>query len=562
MGGGAAEATESNNNAAAGGVGVGGGGGGDVTVHIRCSNGSKFSVQISLDSTVGSFKSVVAQNCDIPAEQQRLIYKGRILKDDQALESYGLEADHTVHLVRGFAPATSADTTGATNTGVPNSTPSGVRSVSSDEGGAFGGSGVGASPFPGLGFNGLGSRGGLFGVGLPEFEQVQQQLTENPNLMREIINMPLVQNLMNNPDIMRNMIMNNPQMREMIDRNPELAHILNDPNTLRQTLEATRNPELMREMMRNTDRAMSNIESSPEGFNMLRRMYENIQEPLLNATTMAGDARNDLGSNPFAALLGTTPGGGQGRDQSTNSTSTDSETTTNSPAPNANPLPNPWASGGAGGAQTNSTTRSNPAGDARLPAVGGLGGLGLPEMFGSTQDTASLSQFMQNPAVSQMMQSLLSNPQYMNQILGLNSQQSNMLGSNSQLREMMQNPEFIRQLTSPETMQQLMTLQQTLLSQLGRQPSTQEAGQTGGGTAGTLDNMGLEMLMNMFGGLGIGNPAVPVRSDVPPEELYATQLSQLQEMGFFDTRENIQALIATAGNVHAAVERLLGNPGQ
>ncbi|GMP88447.1 hypothetical protein CsSME_00040433 [Camellia sinensis var. sinensis] len=103
-----------------------------------------------------------------------------------------------------------------------------------------------------------------------------------------------------------------------------------------------------------------------------------------------------------------------------------------------------------------------------------------------------------------------------------------MLGSNSQLREMMQNPEFIRQLTSPETMQfqQLMTLQQTLLSQLGRQPSTQEAGQTGGGTgaylwknllfgftSGTLDNMGLEMLMNMFGGLGIGSLAVPIRSD-------------------------------------------------
>ncbi|CAL5329683.1 unnamed protein product [Camellia sinensis] len=42
----------------------------------------------------------------------------------------------------------------------------------------------------------------------------------------------------------------------------------------------------------------------------------------------------------------------------------------------------------SGGAQTNSTTRSNLAGDARLPAVGGLGGLGLPEMFGSMQDTA------------------------------------------------------------------------------------------------------------------------------------------------------------------------------
>ena len=34
---------------------------------------------------------------------------------------------------------------------------------------------------------------------------------------------------------------------------------------------------LMREHMRNTDRAVSNIESHPEGFNALRRMYENVQ---------------------------------------------------------------------------------------------------------------------------------------------------------------------------------------------------------------------------------------------------------------------------------------------
>ena len=33
----------------------------------------------------------------------------------------------------------------------------------------------------------------------------------------------------------------------------------------------------MREHMRNTDRAVSNIESHPEGFNALRRMYENVQ---------------------------------------------------------------------------------------------------------------------------------------------------------------------------------------------------------------------------------------------------------------------------------------------
>jgi hypothetical protein len=55
----------------------------------------------------------------------------------------------------------------------------------------------------------------------------------------------------------------------------------------------------MREMMRNTDRAMSNIEASPEGFNMLRRMYETVQEPLLNAATMGREGGNDLVSNPL-----------------------------------------------------------------------------------------------------------------------------------------------------------------------------------------------------------------------------------------------------------------------
>lgn len=76
-------------------VSVGGGGGGEeeqreeVVINIRCSNGTKFTVRTSLDSSISAFKAALAQNCDVPADQQRLIYKGRILKDDQTLESYG-----------------------------------------------------------------------------------------------------------------------------------------------------------------------------------------------------------------------------------------------------------------------------------------------------------------------------------------------------------------------------------------------------------------------------------------------------------------------------------------
>lgn len=62
-----------------------------VQINVRCSNGAKFSVQATLRSTVLDFKQLVSQNCDVPAVQQRLIYKGRILKDDQTLDSYGMQ---------------------------------------------------------------------------------------------------------------------------------------------------------------------------------------------------------------------------------------------------------------------------------------------------------------------------------------------------------------------------------------------------------------------------------------------------------------------------------------
>ncbi|RLN18136.1 ubiquitin domain-containing protein DSK2a-like [Panicum miliaceum] len=542
-----------------------------ATLHIRCTNGSKFAVRADLGATVRAFKAIVAESCDVPAPQQRLIYKGRILKDEQTLASYDdampvnvcvagrsrnkevgsvetcVETDHTIHMVRGAAPPPASTAPAAnqeTSTTAPASSPA---------------AGLGGL-LPGLGATGAANSGGLglFGSGLPELDQMQQQLADNPNLMREIMNMPVMQNLMNNPDLIRNIIMNNPQMRELIDRNPDLAHVLNDPSILRQTVEAARNPELMREMMRNTDRAMSNIESSPEGFNMLRRMYETVQEPFLNATTMAGEG--DRNPNPFAALLGN-QGSNQTRDPAANAPTTASDPAAGSPAPNTNPLPNPWGSN-AGSAQ--GAARPPPASNTntRSATPGGLGGLGsadLGSMLGGGADASFLSQVLQNPTMMQMMQNIMSNPQSMNQLLNINPNVRNMMESNTQLREMFQNPEFLRQLTSPETLQQLISFQQSLMSQLGQQQAGQERTQSG--TA--AGNVNLNTLMNMFSGLGAGGGlGVPNAPNVPPEELYATQLAQLQEMGFFDTQENLRALIATAGNVHAAVERLLGNLGQ
>jgi ubiquilin len=81
-------------------------------------------------------------------------------------------------------------------------------------------------------------------------------------------------------------------------------------------------------------------------------------------------------------------------------------------------------------------------------------------------------------------------------------------------------------------------------------------GAFGGNAAGATP---FANLANVFGGGGIGGPASPP-DNRPPEERYATQLRQLNEMGFFDFNRNIQALQRSGGDVNGALEWLFSQP--
>lgn len=63
------------------------------------------------------------------------------------------------------------------------------------------------------------------------------------------------------------------------------------------------------------------------------------------------------------------------------------------------------------GAVSSNEARSN-------SSIVGSGGFGPPEMEGifGMLDSSTLNQFMQNPAITQMRQNLLSNPQYLDQV--------------------------------------------------------------------------------------------------------------------------------------------------
>ena len=80
-------------------------------------------------------------------------------------------------------------------------------------------------------------------------------------------------------------------------------------------------------------------------------------------------------------------------------------------------------------------------------------------------------------------------------------------------------------------------------------------GGTGGGAGGGPNTNAMQNLMNMFGG------SAPQPTDSrPPEERYATQLRQLNEMGFYEFERNIQALTRSGGDVNGALEWLFSQP--
>ena len=75
----------------------------------------------------------------------------------------------------------------------------------------------------------------------------------------------------------------------------------------------------------------------------------------------------------------------------------------------------------------------------------------------------------------------------------------------------------------------------------------------GGGAGG---NGNLPDFASLFGGAGAGNPPAPADTR-PPEERYADQLRQLNDMGFFDFDRNVEALRRSGGSVQGAIEQLL-----
>ncbi|XP_062821123.1 ubiquilin-4 [Anolis carolinensis] len=568
--------------------------------------------------SVREFKEEISRRFKARQEQLVLIFAGKILKDGGSLQQHGVKDGLTVHLVIktpqkcqdsalssiGHSPSVAPPpATDSAPTAPPPARPSppGPPQHPAEAPGGQGGRGSGggggeAGPAPGdhapgeeapgssapsllAGFGGLSGLGRL-GLGSANFLELQQtmqrQLMSSPELLSQIVENPLVQSLMAQPEAMRALILANPQMQALMQRNPEISHMLHNPELMRQTMELARNPAMMQEMMRHQDRALSNLESVPGGYSALRRMYTDTQEPLFSPPREQFGAPSFPGPAPNAEAPSAHPPRTENRD----------------------PLPDPWttpappssSSRGHGQAPPGhvSPTVSNPLG--LNTASLGSGVFSSGEMQGLLGQISGRPQLMQSlvsaPYLRPMLQALAHDPQLAAQMM-VNAP---LLAGNPALQEQlrlqlpaflqqMQSPESLSVLTNPRALQALLQIQQGIhtlqaeapglvpsLGSFGGGPPPLASSSSGGGAAPEAPpppDMAppppqlMQHMLQMLANPNAQAPSPSPSSSPSAESRLVLQLEQLRGMGFIDGEANLQALLASGGDLNAAIEALL-----
>jgi len=448
-----------------------------------------FEVEIEDNASVVDLRKVVAEKVEKNAEQLVLIFGGKILKDSENLETHQIKDKMSVHLVikqprQESAPKPEPAAPAAQSSSASSSTPAAAAPTAQ--------SAQPSNPFAGL--------GGLGGMG--NMQQMQQQLMQDPEMMRRLLDSPMMESIVNNPEMIETMMRMNPQMQQIMDSNPEIRHMFNNPQLIRQALEMARNPSMMQEMMRNQDRALSNLEALPGGMNALERLYRDVQEPMMDATARP---------NPFQNLA-----------------NSGNNTTSNNQAgqQNTDALPNPWAP--SSNTTSNTTSNTNTSTGANPPASNSMMELAMqmmsnnPDLIRTALENNPVLAGHVNPETAQQMSQAMENPNVARA-----------------LQQIMEGYEVIRR-EAPQLM---------------RVPGMPSGGSPAATPSASNDMM--RQMLQQMSGMGTTTPSQPVQD---PETRFASQLEQLANMGFTNRTANIEELQRTGGNVEAAIDRLLSRP--
>lgn len=445
-----------------------------ISFKVKASGDRNHSVSMPESATVLDLKNKLATEEfeNIPVERQRLIYSGRVMKNEDTLASYKVKPGNTIHLVKSAASNPTPAPSSAASQPVPQAIPNNMAAGTSADNilaGLTGARFAGHANLPSA--NMFGADGGVsalpspilpvltrffvrntdqlqpaFQMGAPPSEDQMADMLSNPNIaqaMNEALNNPQMVDLMiqSNP-----MLRNNPQARQMI-QSPMFRQMLTNPELLRQAAQ-----------MRRAMGGMGGAEAFPA--------------PGATDTTPAGA--------PAATA--------EGQNNAQNRPN---------PFPGLEMFGLPPAGGAAGGNPFYALMNPFGAPPAAQPAAQGAAAQ-TPSSNDNTAQRDASSTPSANPAGQ----------------TGANNAAANPFGLFGLPQGGAANPFGL----SPEMMQQFLQM--------------------------------------MGSGGNAGEPAAPA-DNRPPEERYADQLRQLNEMGFYDFDRNVAALRRSGGNVQGAVNYLL-----
>ena len=197
----------------------------------------------------------------------------------------------------------------------------------------------------------------------------------------------------------------------------------------------------------------------------------------------------------------------------------------------------PAAAGGApggGGAAANpfGAAGASPFGGGGMGGMGGLGGM----------DPAMMSQMMQNPMIQQQMQTMFSNPELMHQMMDNNPMVRQMMASNPHAAAKLRDPQFLRRLSDPQTLQAMMGMAQNTqqLRQSGMVPpgAGMPAGESLAASTGAA--IGATAARGTGAITGVVGTAMAARAATKARSCTATQL--LAQAGWQSAALVLQAL--------------------
>ncbi|KAL6794843.1 hypothetical protein GGI42DRAFT_356924 [Trichoderma sp. SZMC 28013] len=407
-----------------------------ITFRVKTAQDGSHTITMAESATVLDLKTKLstAEFENIPVDRQRLIYSGRVMKNDDTLATYKIKPNNTIHMVKSAASNTAPAAAAAAST--PQAVPTNMASGTANNPLA----GLTGARYAGHQINlpGMDMFGPDGGMGPPMDEERLGRMMADPNVQQSM------NEALNNPDFVNMLIEANPMLRNI----PSAREIITSP--------------FMRQMMAN-----------PQMMTQAMRMQRNMGR---------GES-----AFPAPGATDTTPDGAPAADGAAGQANAQQQN------PFANPFMNPFM-GGAAGANSLSLLQQL----LNVPPPPAPAGNPAGTETGTTENRGAAAG----------------------------------TGGNAGAGQAQAAPNPFAALFPP--------------------PST-------GGLSGPNPfAMNQEQFQQMMQMLSPQAAAAAPADNRPPEERYAEQLRQLNDMGFYDFDRNVAALRRSGGSVQGAVEHLLG----